>query len=167
MQIDSFISDFEIIRELLHLIMKFGTLTPKSISELNISQSKYNKMKLLLIPVLGDTIEDRRYQNDTKQSLHITADQFSEGFSCLCNVYLMKSVKSQELVYRIMILQLLSQMRDLSQKQLLDLIADQNGFMDNISEGTFSNYLKHLEKRMQIVRFGHISKRYPMCLWGM
>ena len=152
MQIDSFISDFEIIRELLHLIMKFGTLTPKSISELNISQSKYNKMKLLLMPVLGDTIEDRRYQNDTKQSLHITADQFSEGFSCLCNVYLVKSVKSQELVYRIMILQLLSQMRDLSQKQLFDLIADQNGFMDNISEGTFSNYLKHLETYGQIYK---------------
>lgn len=156
MQIDSFISDFEIIRELLHLIMKYGTLTPNSIAEMNISRSKYNKMKLLLLPVLGDTIEDRRYLDDTKQSLHITADQFSEGFSCLCNVYLVKSVKSPELVYRLIILQLLKQMSDLSQKQLLDRIADLNGFSESINEGTFSNYLKHLEAYGQICKADQI-----------
>lgn len=156
MQIDSFISDFEIIRELLHLILKYGTLTPKAVSEMNISVSKYNKMKLLLMPVLGDTIESRRFQDETKRSLHITADQFSEGFSCLCNAYLVKSVKVQELVFRIIILQLLSQEQVLSQRELLERIAELNGFSDSINEGTFSNYIRHLEE------YGQICKHEPV-----
>ncbi|GEM_PF-5674895 len=162
MQTDSFISEFEIIREIMHLILKYGTLTPKSLSDKSISVSKYNKIKPLLLTMIGDTIESRRYQDEKKQSLHITADLFSDGFSSLCSIFMAKAVKPDELSYRLMILQILDDLPNLTRQQLLDQISELDDHALTISDNTFFNYIKHLALYGQIRK----ANEDPPYLWS-
>lgn len=147
MKANSFIADYEIIRELMHAVLRFGTITPEQI---NISPSKYNKMKPLLRTALQDNIEDRRYQKGAQRSLHITADTFSEGLSALSSTYMVKSIKHSELCIRLFILQLLKKNGSMDRTQIVDEVTSMATSFVDIDARTIISQCRHLEDYGQI-----------------
>lgn len=150
MRPNSFLADYSVIRRMMHLILQFGTLTPDEFEKEAISVSKYNKMKPILLTCIGNDIEDRRYQKGAARSLHITSDAFSEGFSRLCNTYMIKGIKPEELVLRILIMQILLNQPDLTRQELLSYITDLIPELSDLNDGTFYNQLSHLAEYGQV-----------------
>lgn len=145
MEANAFINQYEVIRTLMHGILRFGTLTPE---QLGISPSKYNKMKPLLEAALQGNIEDRRYQKGEPRSLHITADTFSEGLTALSNTYTVKSVKVSELCIRLMILQLLQENDSVTAQELAEEVGGQ--FLEVVDSRTILRQCQHLAEYGQI-----------------
>lgn len=145
MDANTFVNQYEVIRELMHAILRYGTLTP---DELPVSASKYNKMKPLLEASMQDNIEDRRYQKGMPRSLHITADTFSEGLSALCNTYMVKSITVSELCIRLLILQLLQENGRMTAQALTEEISGL--FSENTDERTVIRQCQHLTEYGQI-----------------
>ena len=148
MKRDSFISNFEMIREIMHLILRYGSLTSKHFD--GISESKLQKVKPKIMALLQDQIEDRRINHSKKRSLHITSDLFSNGFSQLSNVYMLMSVKPDEIVLRLLILQILSEKHTASRSEIIEAISEQTNYFQDISENTFTHQLQHLTEYGQI-----------------
>lgn len=157
MKANSFIANYEIIRELMHAVLRFGTVTPE---QLNISPSKYNKMKPLLLTVMQGDIEDRRLSGKHR-SLHITSDTFSEGLSALCNTYMIKSLKYQELALRLGILQVLQKHGMMNIDELMEITYSHNFGLDykELDHRTFTSQCRHLEEYGQIRKMG---KKYTL-----
>ena len=144
MKTNSFIADYEIIREIMHAILRHGTLTP---DQMPLSDSKYNKIKPLLEAAMQDNMEDRRYQNEKARSLHITADTFSEGLSSLCNTYMMRSLKVSELVTRLLVLQLLQS----GKKSINEIVDGVSEVSDETQDDrTIKAQIKHLAAYGQV-----------------
>ena len=152
MQTHKFIADYEILRELMHLILQYGTVTQTSLHEKSISPSKYNKIKPLLMTILGDEIEDRRYTNGAQRSLHLTSDVFSDGFHSIANTFMVKSMKPDELMIRLLILQILTRNPGLTRAEILDAYFSIYSDQTDIKESTFFNQIRHLEAYGMITR---------------
>lgn len=151
MKANSFITHYEIIRELMHAVLRFGTVTPE---QLDISPSKYNKMKPLLLTVMQGDIEDRRLSGKHR-SLHITSDTFSEGLSALCNTYMVKSLKPSELAIRLCILQILQENKELTQPELIKRMEEVLGdAVLGLDIRTIESHFCHLAEYGQIIKQG-------------
>ena len=148
MKQDSFIANFEMIREIMHLILRYGSLTSKHYD--GISESKLQKVKPKIMALLQDQIEDRRINHSKNRSLHITSDLFSNSFGQLSNVYMLKSVKPDEIVLRLLILQILSEKQTASRSEIIDAIYERTDYFDDISENTFTHQLQHLTEYGQL-----------------
>lgn len=142
---NSFIADYEVIRALMHAVLRYGTLTPE---QLDISPSKYNKMKPLLEAVMQDNIEDRRYRKGAPRTLHITADTFSQGLTALSNTYMVRSIKVTELMLRLVILQELSAQGSMSTRALTEAVLET--VSDAADSRTVLRQCQHLAEYGQI-----------------